>query len=54
MKTTYNFDENDIKEALKEKFLNNDKNYSIKIEQVEAENYYGDKYTTIIATATEF
>lgn len=54
MKVSYYFDEKDIKEALKEKFLDKDKTYRIEVEQIEAENYYGDKYKTIVATANEF
>lgn len=57
MTITYTFDENDIKEALKEKFFSKDKAdeyyIDINIKQIEAKNLYGKKYTTIIATATE-
>lgn len=49
----YVFSEDDIKRALKETFLDQDAAYSYSIEQVDAENYYGDKYKTIIVEVTE-
>ena len=51
MTEIYKFDEDDIKKALRETFLDKDKDYIITIEEIEAENYYGDTYKTIVAEA---
>jgi hypothetical protein len=53
MTKKYVFNEREIREALKEKYLDKDTFYSFDIKEVEEENYYGDKYKTIIAEATE-
>lgn len=53
MTRKYTFTEKEIEEALKEKYLDPDKIYHFTIEEIEAENYYGDKYKTVIAEATE-
>lgn len=53
MTKKYVFSEKEIKEALKEKYLDQKTNYHFDIKEVEEENYYGDKYKTIIAEATE-
>lgn len=53
MTRKYIFNEDDIKKALKETFLDQDIAYSYSIEQIDAENYYGDKYKTVIVEVTE-
>jgi len=53
MTKKYVFDEDDIKEAIKKVYLDESKWYSYNIEQIEAENYYGDKYKTVIIEAIE-
>lgn len=53
MTKKYIFNEDDIKIALKKTFLDQDVAYSYSIEQIDAENYYGDKYKTIIVEVTE-
>ena len=53
MQTNYIFNENDIKKAIKEKYLDENKAYSITLKEVEAENYYGETYKTIVAEAIE-
>ena len=53
MSKKYIFNEDDIKEALKETFLDLNVAYSYSIKQIEAENYYGDKYKTVVVEVTE-
>lgn len=53
MTKKYIFNEDDIKLALKNTFLDKDGAYSFDIKEIEAENYYGDKYKTIIAEVTD-
>lgn len=54
MTRKYIFTESEIKDALRDKYLDPNKIYSIDIKEVEAENYYGYTYRKIIAEATEF
>lgn len=53
MTRKYTFTEKEIEEALTEKYLDPDKIYHFTIKEIEAENYYGSKYKTIIAEVTE-
>ena len=53
MTRKYTFTEKEIEEALTEKYLDPDKIYHFTIKEIEAENYYGSKYKTVIAEATE-
>ena len=47
------FSEKEIKKALKEKYLDQNTSYYFDIKEIEEENYYGDKYKTVIAEVTE-